>query len=252
MSSPVSGRGEFRTTAPVEVTINKAVTFADKKVKCSNIDGRAIFEGDIILTDLGPEFNPALEGVAITGEIFRWPNSTVAFRIDAGLPNPERVNDAIAHWEAHTNLRFKVRTTEVDFVSFVPGGGCSANVGRQGGEQFVTLGPGCTTGNAIHEIGHTIGLWHEQSREDRDHFIEIVFDNIQEDFRHNFDQHITDGDDIGDYDYGSIMHYPAQAFAIDPAEPTLRTPHGEPIGQRTGLSAGDIAAANALYPNPPA
>ena len=32
---------------------------------------------------------------------------------------------------------------------------------------------------------------------------------------HNFDQHISDGDDVGTYDYGSIMHYPRDAFSID-------------------------------------
>ena len=72
-----------------------------------------------------------------------------------------------------------------------------------------------------HEIGHTVGLWHEQSREDRDKFIEIIWENVQDgkqpdgtydptkDARANFDQHITDGDQIGIYDYCSIMHYGA-------------------------------------------
>ena len=66
-------------------------------------------------------------------------------------------------------------------------------------------------------------------------------------FEHNFDQHITDGDDVGSYDYGSIMHYPREAFALDPGRPTLVTPHGEAIGQRLGLSAGDIAAVAEMY-----
>jgi hypothetical protein len=91
-------------------------------------------------------------------------------------------------------------------------------------------------------------LWHEQSREDRDRFVTIDFGNVQSGMEHNFLQHITDGDDEGQYDYGSIMHYPENAFAIDPARPTIRTPQGEPIGQRTGLSAGDIAAVAAMYP----
>ena len=39
-------------------------------------------------------------GVVITGAQFRWPNCTVPYEIDAGLPNQQRVTDAIAHWEA--------------------------------------------------------------------------------------------------------------------------------------------------------
>ena len=63
-----------------------------------------------------------------------------------------------------------------------------------------------------------------------------------------FNQHITDGDDLGAYDYGSIMHYPRNAFSangqdtITPADPNAQ------IGQRTGLSAGDIAAVGRCIP----
>jgi hypothetical protein len=81
------------------------------------------------------------------------------------------------------------------------------------GQQTISLGAGCTTGSAIHEIGHAVGLWHEQSREDRDLFVTINWQNIEPGKEHNFDQHITDGDDIGTYDYGSIMHYPRTAFS---------------------------------------
>ena len=91
-----------------------------------------------------------------------------------------RVKSAIAHWQAHTPFRFSVRTNQPDYISFEQLDGCWSRVGRQGGKQWHRWELGCGLGAAIHEIGHAIGLWHEQSRSDRDNFIEIIWDNIEE------------------------------------------------------------------------
>lgn len=232
-------------------------TFSNKWLHYAEVDGNAMFEGDIVLGSIADVQadeggNPVLFSVGITGQQFRWPNGRIAFEIDPALPNQQRVTDAIAHWHAKTAIRFVARAGESDFVRFVPGGGCSSNVGHRGGQQNVTLGPNCTTGNAIHEIGHTVGLWHEQSREDRNNFINVVFANIDPAMQFNFNQQISDGDDIGPYDFGSVMHYPATAFSIN-GQPTIvprqPLPPGVVMGQRTGLSAGDIAGVQAMYPN---
>ena len=202
-------------------------------VNYSAVGNEAIFEGCIVLgtvvemeqlaanVERFPSSDLEEQGVAITGKRFRWPDAVVPYRIDSDLQHPERVTTAIAQWEVKTKLQFRKRVpSDANFVTFKAGAGCSSSVGMRGGEQFVTLGASCTTGNAIHEIGHTIGLWHEQSREDRDHFISIKFENIEADALHNFIQHISDGDDLGTYDYGSIMHYPKNAFSKN-GKPTI-------------------------------
>ena len=144
------------------------------------------------------------------------------------------VTGAVSHWRANSRLNLTQRTAAnsgqfPDFVRFTTGGGCSSAVGRQGGQQDIHLAGGCFFGQAVHEIGHSTGLWHEQSREDRDTFVTINWANIDPPQKHNFDQQITDGDDVGPYDYGSIMHYGPTAFSIN-GQPTITPTQPLPAG----------------------
>jgi hypothetical protein len=250
----------------MDVAVISGATFTNKSVTYYNVEGVAVVEGDIALGAVD-EVRTATEaarqavtsdpniafGVGITGSQFRWPNCRIPYEIDPALPNQERVTDAIAHWEAHTPFRFPLRTaanaaTFPNYVRFTDAGGCWSRVGMQGGQQLISLGAGCTTGNAIHEIGHTVGLWHEQSREDRDLFVTIHWEHIQDGMAAQFNQHITDGDDLGPYDYGSIMHYPRNAFSKDGQDTITPVDPNAQIGQRVGLSPGDIAAVQVMYP----
>lgn len=211
-----------------------------------------LFEGDILLArnveDARKVNENGSRGAVIIGKPgFRWPKGEVYYTVND--PSLEvTVQQAIDHWMANTPIKFLKRTDQVDFISFEKLEGCFSHVGRQGGMQELSIGNGCSLGSAIHEIGHALGLWHEHTRNDRDQFVQIDMANVQPNQRHNFNKHILDGQDVGPFDFASIMMYSPFSFAVDKSKPTIRTLGGQPIGQRNGLSKGDIKAIRMIYP----
>jgi hypothetical protein len=115
--------------------------------------------------------------------------------------------------------------------------GCSANV--------------CTY-NASHELGHMIGLQHQQQRQDRDHYVRINrwlgCSSPTDEGRCNR----PNVSDFGPYDYKSVMHY-------GPTDPDIERWDGSSVCELVGIagqcfdagrdhpSAGDGAAVAELY-----
>ncbi|XP_074642823.1 zinc metalloproteinase nas-6-like isoform X2 [Tubulanus polymorphus] len=118
-------------------------------------------------------------------------------------------------------ITFKKRTNEDAYISFYKGNGCHSPVGSNGRVQRVSIGEGCAQIKTVqHEILHSLGFWHEQSRPDRDQYVTIHRENIEPANRYNFNIQ-PDIDTLGTpYSYYSIMHYKGNAFSMN-GKPTI-------------------------------
>ncbi|HHH11048.1 MAG TPA: hypothetical protein ENK23_03125, partial [Sorangium sp.] len=262
----------YRTTAaaPATQTVDnnavraRAALYLPGSIQRENVpfqvvNGQAIYQGDILLgpvTSLALRYgmpklaNPNIKSaVAVSDTRYLWPQGVIPYEIPPTLSSSavQNITTAIGHIN-QTVLTLRPRTpADADYVVFrTSGTGCHSYVGRIGGSQTIEVS-GCGPGSIDHEILHAAGFFHEQSRNDRDDYVTIVWDNIQPDQRDNFAKRTGRSQDIGPYDYNSIMHYSARAFSIS-GEPTIvpKTANVR-IGQRQGPSNLDRAAIAQLY-----
>ncbi|XP_066931451.1 zinc metalloproteinase nas-30-like isoform X2 [Clytia hemisphaerica] len=152
------------------------------------------FEGDIILT---PDQQDAIleqksKNSFASVRTGLWLDNgkvqkIIEYGIDSKLarsPMAVRViREAVEEYEKFTCLRFKEvsgRPKTKYHMYFFIGRGCFSNVGRlEGGNRISLSANGCwTKGIAIHEMGHSLGFFHEQSRVDRDNYVDIKWENM--------------------------------------------------------------------------
>lgn len=58
---------------------------------------------------------------------------------------------------------------------------CYSSIGRDSGPQNLVLGSSCYyEGVILHEMNHAVGFFHEQSRYDRDDYIFVNWENVQD------------------------------------------------------------------------
>ena len=238
----------------------------------TNSDGRLALEiGDMRFLIRGSEKSVS-EGTA-------WTANTVYYQFDASVDADD--GGALSGDGAARRAAWRAAADEwsntVPGLLFVEGmgGGNSILVKSAGvNNSFVGMIGGVQDMNIVnwqhrfiiaHEIGHALGLLHEQSRNDRDNFVTVMLANIQDAAEHNYLK-APASIPHGPYDYGSVMHYDRCAF-WDDAMGTCGTdgftlsavPAGASsvglsesqanamMGQSFELTSGDIAGVRSTY-----
>ncbi|XP_042909073.1 astacin-like metalloprotease toxin 5 [Parasteatoda tepidariorum] len=170
-----------------------------------------LFQGDIMGIDPNTDRN------AIALDSQRWNGGVIPYVISPELSSlTESIQKVMDHIQVHTCLRFVQRTHEHDYVDIFKDNGCYSYVGRIGrGGQKLSLGPGCESfGVILHELLHAVGFHHEHMRSDRDDYIIINWENIDQKWYYAFEKLRPEQNRLlTEFDYGSIMLYGSNSFA---------------------------------------
>ena len=227
--------------------------------------GWKLVEGDILVPDI------PLQTIFLK-YIYRgqyWPAGVVPYQF---APNVSPNNQALARsamqeWEKVANVYFVERNQEEDFLYIQSHSRInSSNIGNIGGKQTVNINH-WEKFTIVHELGHVLGLVHEQTRADRDNYITVNRANVDPDltdqeFEDNFGKELAQYTDVyGPYDFDSVMHYGQCAGSIcadcsaDPVNCrtiTVKSPWDvkwqDAIGQSDHLSNLDALTMSFLYP----
>ena len=206
------------------------LTDFDKERIAENLDSE--------VADLVPELH------RMSINVCAWPRNRVPYTVSTELQygHPD-IYKALtialkAFREQIKSVKWVERKNEADFVKFVYDDECSSHVGCVGGQQEIKLTDWATPGDVLHEMGHAIGLHHEHSRIDRDHFVDVRIKEKDV----NFDKEES-GIPLGPYDYSSIMHYGAHAGSII----AHASKQSGQMGQRKEFSSLDVKGIDSIY-----
>ncbi|XP_052085693.1 MAM and LDL-receptor class A domain-containing protein 2-like [Mytilus californianus] len=139
------------------------------------------------------------------------------------------INNAIKQFDDYTCVKW-IKTTDPLFdqstlghqnvVTFINENGCWSYVGnvdpQSNNKQPLSLSePGCVSlSTTVHEMLHAMGGHHEQSRTDRDNYVSIEWQNVEQG-QGNYNMKKLDTQDNNPYDAESSMQYSLHAFSTN-------------------------------------
>lgn len=212
-------------------------------------NGMNFFQGDIVLSDKQLAEGNSKGGASLS----RWPGGKIYYTVasNMGSINANKITSAVNEYNSKTNTQWIPRTNQSNYVEFIFGSSSGydgwAHIGYLGGKQSISLDQNISLGSVIHEMGHTTGLYHEHCRKDRDQYVSIQWNNIQNGQAYNFDIY-NSGTDIGPFNINSVMMYWPDSYSKN-GQPTIKRANGTTFTyNRTGFTTGDINTINTMYP----
>jgi len=252
-------------------TIDEIIFDADTQAGSAaeaHSEGGVVVEGDMVMTPRQYLASYAARSsftAMIKDEKHLWPKAVVPWSMTNNFAQDQkgvdRLYSAMKEWMEKTCVVFTPKGSEThkaagggSGITIFSGQGCFSSVGKSGLFR-VSLGRGCKDhGVSLHELGHVLGLHHEQARIDRDEALLVLRKNAysQKGVQLNFDiQQDTDPRGLA-YDYCSIMHYGPYAFSatgqftIVTKDQDYQFTIGNPKGRKS-LTFEDAKSINMLY-----
>lgn len=248
-------------------SIGKLVPFLldEDTMYCRKINGEYIFQEDIILREEAFT-NDSLKGAykinflnRLLGIGIPWPDARVPYTIHESLKNDDRVQNALLYWNENSPIRFEPinpkSSNEKNYVEFIwDEKSTDSEIGMRGGKQQIRISDNqLNYGAVMHEMGHAVGLIHEHSRSDRNDWVKIheeCIDNYDDPVTKQNYRKIRSSKNVGEFDFKSIMLYKTSYKDPDNKTcPNITMKDGiTPIeAQRSYLSSSDIKTLEELY-----
>lgn len=188
--------------------------------------GYVQLEGDVITTESAARelLQQGPDAKAVYAPARLWPNRVVPYDFDSAVTAAQRAVfvAAMNAWQnsfpGATTITFRPRNNEPGYLHLVVGnpgfvGGSTDYVGYNGGVVTMTVhSNSIATFLIAHELGHALGLWHEQARNDAGNYVTLITVNVQSGKLSQFTA-ASPQSTFGAYDYDSLMHYGACFFS---------------------------------------